>query len=96
MEARVIIGKPYDPTFGFSTGTGLYYVVGVVSIPYAANGEWHSQTVNSQNGNLPTYISSSAYACIPATGTTGSYAGVTGSPMVLVPPFAVNSVLLWN
>lgn len=96
MEARVIIGKPYDPTFGFSTETNLYYVVGVVSIPYTADGEWHSQAVNDKHDNPPTYISSSAYACISATGTTGSYAGVTGSPMVLVPPFAVDSVLLWD
>ena len=91
MEARVIIGQHYDPYYGLTGATGLYYVVDKGFVPAPDDGT----LFNIQPGRA-NYYSTEAYLCVSATGTSGSYSGVTGSKTYLVPFVAIHSCLEYN
>lgn len=90
MEARVIIGQSYDPLFGLSNSSGIYYVIDRGTIPARNDAKWFDTASNA------TYAAVGAYVCVAATGSTGSWVGVTGGNVVTVPTFAVTEVLDWG
>jgi len=91
LEARVIIGQHYDSYFGLAGDTGLYYVVDKGFIPAPDNGN----LVRTQSDGTK-YFATEAYLCVAATGTSGSYSGITGSSTYVVPFVAIQNCLEYN
>ena len=90
MEARVIIGHTYDPLFGLSSGTGLYYVVDHGSIPVRNDAKWNDGGIGA------TYVSVSSYVCVDAIAVSGGWTADSSSPTKVVPVFGTTEVLQWD
>ena len=88
MEARVIVGQSYDPSFGLTGTSDVYYVVDTGITPVRKDAKWFTQAEENTQ-----FISSESYLCVKATGSTGSWSGLTGTTAYSIPVFGTTQIL---